>query len=77
VHFERNGYIVPASYANRPMSVHVYASRIMVVAEGQVVCEHGRIISRNHDLSVQTVYDWRTVFNHFCRGCKTPLNPTT
>ena len=59
VHFERNRYSVPASYANRPVSVRVYASRIVVAAEGQVICEHGRLISRSHDHSGQTVYDWR------------------
>jgi hypothetical protein len=37
VHFERNRYSVPASYANRPVSVRVRASRIVVAAEGQVI----------------------------------------
>jgi hypothetical protein len=58
-HFERNRYSVPASYANRPVSVRVYASRIVVAAEGQVICEHQRMINRSHDHSGQTVYDWR------------------
>ena len=34
VHFERNRYSVPASFANRPVSVRVYPERIVVVAEG-------------------------------------------
>ncbi len=59
VHFERNRYSVPASYANRPVSLHVYAARLVVVAEGQVLCEHARIIHRRHDALGQTVYDWR------------------
>ncbi|MDO9073821.1 MAG: IS21 family transposase [Rubrivivax sp.] len=59
VHFERNRYSVPASYANRPVSLRVYADRLVVAAEGQIVCEHVRIIDRRHDTSGQTVYDWR------------------
>jgi len=59
VHFERNRYSVPASYANRPVSLRVYADRLVVVAEGQVLCEHARIIHRRHDALGQTVYDWR------------------
>ncbi len=59
VHFERNRYSVPASYANRPVSLRVYARRLVVAAEGQIVCEHVRIIDRRHDVAGQTVYDWR------------------
>ncbi|MDP9125842.1 MAG: IS21 family transposase [Pseudomonadota bacterium] len=59
VHFERNRYSVPASYANRPVSLRVYADRLVVAAEGQLVCEHRRIIDRRHDTAGQTVYDWR------------------
>jgi hypothetical protein len=59
VHFERNRYSVPASYANRPVSLRVYADRLVVAAEGQLVCEHVRIIDRRHDTAGQTVYDWR------------------
>ena len=40
VHLDRNRYSVPASFANRPVSVRVYPERIVVAAEGQVVCEH-------------------------------------
>lgn len=58
VHFERNRYSVPASFANRPVSLRVYPDRFLVVAEGQVVCEHRRIIDRSHQLGI-TVYDWR------------------
>ena len=57
VNFERNRYSVPASYANRPVSLHVYADRLVVVAEGQAVCEHKRVINRSHDAG-QTIYDW-------------------
>ena len=58
VHFERNRYSVPASYANRPVSLRVYAHRLVIMAEGQLLCEHPRIIHRSHDAAGQTVYDW-------------------
>jgi hypothetical protein len=35
---------VPASFANHAVSVRVYPERIVVVAEGNVICEHARII---------------------------------
>ena len=59
VHLERNRYSVPASFANRPVSLRVYPDRFLVVAEGQVICEHQRIIDRSHDGPGHTVYDWR------------------
>ena len=60
VHLERNRYSVPASFANRPVSVRVYPERIVVVAEGQIVCEHRRFFARSHERkSTTTVYDWR------------------
>jgi len=59
VHLERNRYSVPASFANRPVSLRVYPDRIVVVAEGQVLCEHKRLIDRSQDRLGRTVYDWR------------------
>jgi len=59
IHFERNRYSVPAPYANRPVSLRVYASRLVVAAEGQLLCEHQRVIERNHHGAGQTIYDWR------------------
>ena len=59
VHLERNRYSVPASFANRPVSLRVYPDRIVVAAEGLIICEHRRIIDRSHDRPGQTVYDWR------------------
>ena len=59
VHVERNRYSVPASFANRPVSVRLYPERIVIAAEGQIVCEHRRIIERSHNNPGQTVYDWR------------------
>ncbi|MFG6555061.1 IS21 family transposase [Sulfitobacter sp. 1A16808] len=57
--FERNRYSVPASFANRRVSLHVYPERLVVVAEGQMVCEHARIIERSHRKPGKVIYDWR------------------
>mgnify|MGYP000554259139 CR=1 FL=1 len=45
--FERNRYSVPASFANRRISLHVYPERLVIVAEGKTVCTHERIIDRS------------------------------
>jgi len=65
--FERNRYSVPASFANRRISLHVYPERLVVMleaclwhdAEGQTVCEHARIIERSHRKPGKVIYDWR------------------
>jgi hypothetical protein len=49
---------VPAAFANRRISLRVYAHRLVFVAEGQVIAEHTRIINRRHT-PCQTIYDWR------------------
>ena len=59
VHLERNRYSVPASFANRPVSLRVYPERIVVVAEGQIICEHQRLFVRAGHRESMTVYDWR------------------
>jgi len=58
VTFERNRYSVPASYANRPISLRVYADRLVFVAEAQIIAEHVRLILRNPGIG-RTLYDWR------------------
>ena len=58
VTLERNRYSVPASFANRPVSLRVYPERIVIAAEGRILCEHGRIIARSH-LPGRIIYDWR------------------
>jgi transposase len=58
IHLERNRYSVPASFANRPVSVRLYADRIVVAAEGNIIAEHQRLINRDHR-AVHTIYDWR------------------
>jgi hypothetical protein len=59
VNFERTRYSVPASFANRPVSLRIYPERIVIAAEGQILCEHARIIDRAHHLPGRTIYDWR------------------
>jgi hypothetical protein len=59
ISFERNRYSVPASFANRPVSLRVYPGRLVVAAEGNILCEHVRVIQRSHKLPPQTIYDWR------------------
>jgi transposase len=59
VTFERNRYSVPASFANRPVSLRIYPDRIVIAAEGRILCEHERIIARSHHLPGRIVYDWR------------------
>jgi hypothetical protein len=73
ISFERNRYSVPcfgltrphwghgpcAPFANRPVSLRVYPDRLVVAAEGNILCEHPRIIQRSHKLPAKTVYDWR------------------
>ena len=55
--FERNRYSVPASFANRPVSLRVYPERLVIAAEGKVLCEHARIIDRSHHKPGRTIYD--------------------
>lgn len=55
---ERNRYSVPASFANRPVSVRVYPYKVVIAAEGRILCEHVRRIDRSH-LPGRTIYDWR------------------
>jgi hypothetical protein len=58
VNFERNRYSVPASFANRPISLHVYSDKLVFVAEGQTIAQHVRRINRSHNTG-ETIYDWR------------------
>jgi transposase len=57
--FDNNRYSVPASFANRPISLHVYAHRLVMVAEEKVVAEHPRVFTRDHTQKGKTIYDWR------------------
>jgi hypothetical protein len=62
----RHGPFAP--FANRPVSLRIYPDRLVVVlearlwrdaAEGNILCEHARVIQRNHQLPPRTIYDWR------------------
>ena len=59
ISFERNRYSVPASFANRPVSLRVYPDRLVVAAEGNILCQHVRVIDRSHKSPPKTIYDWR------------------
>ncbi len=57
--FDNNRYSVPATFANRPVSLRVYAGRLIMVAEAHVIAEHERVFTRDHNLQGRTIYDWR------------------
>ena len=59
VRFERNSYSVPASFANRTVSLHTYPDRLVMVAEGQEIAIHERVFSRDHNSSGETRYQWQ------------------
>ena len=56
---EHNRYSVPASFANRPVSLRVYPDRLVIVAEANVIASHARVFCRDHSTSGKTIYDWR------------------
>ena len=56
---EHNRYSVPASFANRPVSLRVYPDRLVIVAEANVIATHERVFTRDHSVSGKTIYDWR------------------
>ena len=57
--FETNRYSVPASFANRPVSLRIYADRLVMVTEVQVIATHEPVFTRDHSASGKTIYDWR------------------
>ena len=57
---EQNRYSVPASFANRPVSLRAYADRLVIVAEAAVIATHERVFSRERKAGCgKTIYDWR------------------
>ena len=56
---EHNRYSVPASFANRPVSLRVYPDRLVIVAEANVIATHERVFCRDHGAGGRTIYDWR------------------
>ncbi|MCP3670030.1 MAG: IS21 family transposase, partial [Gammaproteobacteria bacterium] len=59
INFDRNRYSVPATFANQPVSLRVYADRLVVVADSQVIVKHQRVFTRDHGTPGKTIYDWR------------------
>jgi transposase len=59
IHFECVSYSVPASFANRRISLHIYPAHLVVIGEGQVLCEHQRVIDKARQTPKRTIYDWR------------------
>ena len=47
VRFDRNRYSVDAKAANRPVTVHAYADRVVIREGGEVVAEHVRAFGRD------------------------------
>ena len=67
---------MPASFANQPVSLRIYPKKIVLVAEGQVLCEHDRIITRSHRLPGRTIYDWRHYLAVIQRQARPALRKT-
>lgn len=59
VTFENNKYSVPASFANRRVSLRVYPAALHIIAEGRKVTEHLRVFTRDHNAPGQVLYNWR------------------
>lgn len=59
INFERNRYSVPASFANRPVSLHAYPNKIELIAEGALITQHDRVFNRDHQGPGETIYNWR------------------
>ncbi|OZT19302.1 Mu transposase domain-containing protein, partial [Salmonella enterica] len=58
VHHEGNRYSVPASYANRAISLRIYADKLVMAAEGHHIAEHPRLLGSGHARGGHTQYDW-------------------
>jgi len=57
INFDRNRYSVSATAVGRPVQLRAYATRIVLLQDGQVVGEHDRAFGRD-----RTVYDpWHYV----------------
>ena len=50
---------MPSSFANCVGSLRVYAERLVIVAEANVVAMHTRVFSRDKTTPGKTIYDWR------------------
>ncbi len=54
VSYQRNRYSVPSEHAHHLLSLHVYPSELVMIADGQEVARHVRSFERD-----QTLYDWQ------------------
>ncbi len=64
------GYSVPASFAKRPVSLRIYPDRLVVAAEGNILCEHARVLQRSHrELQLRL-----TLCRRHCAGKATGLS---
>ena len=54
IYFQRNRYSVPTEHAHQIISLHVYPSELVVVADGREITRHRRSFERD-----QTFYDWQ------------------
>jgi len=54
VHLQRNRYSVPTEFAHRVVSLRVYPTELVVIAEGREIARHIRSFERDH-----TFYDWQ------------------
>jgi transposase len=50
VRFDNNDYSIPCEYANKPVSVRVFAERVVLAADGKSVAEHTRSFERGRYL---------------------------
>jgi hypothetical protein len=44
---------------SRAFLLRIYPDRLVVAAEGNILCEHARVIQRSHHLPPKTIYDWQ------------------
>lgn len=52
--YQRNRYSVPSEYAHQLLSLHVYPTELVMIADHEVVARHVRCFERD-----QTFYDWQ------------------
>lgn len=56
--FDRNRCSVPENFANRPVSLHIYLERLVIVVEWHVICTHESFFERSHRQPGRVIYDW-------------------
>ena len=54
IHFQKNRYSVPTPYAHRVVSLHIYPTELVVVADNEEIARHERVFDR-----YITRYDWQ------------------